>query len=262
MARGILYVMETVVPGLIKIGKTGTNNFESRMYTLEHNGYYNVTGLKRRFAIEVDDYDEKEQLLDTIFSKSKVTGSELFAVDINLVVQLLSSFDGKVIYPKKESKEHVFDAAAEAAIKEPDPAPLHSDENIFSGSTEGNTGSLKKVKTSSTQVETALFYYSNKKRDAKGEAEIEIHLGNKGKRKSILKAGSKVSPSVSTFDGSQRIVKRRKQLEDKGVLVNRVLTSDVEFDSQSAAVEFLGGSSLSGNVCWKTADGVQLKQLL
>lgn len=60
MAKGIIYVMTTVVPGLITLGKTGTNNFESRMYNLERNGYSNVTGLKRKFAIEVEDYDEKE----------------------------------------------------------------------------------------------------------------------------------------------------------------------------------------------------------
>ena len=47
MAKGIIYVMTTVVPGLIKIGKTGTDNFENRMYQLERNGYFNVVGLKR-----------------------------------------------------------------------------------------------------------------------------------------------------------------------------------------------------------------------
>ena len=57
--------METVVPGLIKIGKTGSENFEQRMYSLERNGYNNVVGLKRRFAIEVEDYDAKEALLAT-----------------------------------------------------------------------------------------------------------------------------------------------------------------------------------------------------
>lgn len=38
MARGIIYVMATVVPGLIKIGKTGLDNFDKRMYSLERNG--------------------------------------------------------------------------------------------------------------------------------------------------------------------------------------------------------------------------------
>lgn len=48
MRRGIIYVMTTIVPGLIKIGKTGLDNFESRMYQLESNGYRNVVVLQRR----------------------------------------------------------------------------------------------------------------------------------------------------------------------------------------------------------------------
>ena len=118
MARGIIYVMTTVVPGLIKIGKTKTENFEARMYQLEHNGYFNVVGLKRKFAIEVEDYDEKEVLLDEIFEKSRVPNSELFALDVELVIQLLSSFEGKQIYPKDISKEKVFiTAVAEHQVK-------------------------------------------------------------------------------------------------------------------------------------------------
>lgn len=104
--------MTTVVPGLIKIGKTGTDNFESRMYQLERNGYFNVVGLQRKFAIEVDQYDEKERLLDEIFDKSRVPNSELFALDADLVVQLLASFEGKQIYPKIISKDEVFTEAA------------------------------------------------------------------------------------------------------------------------------------------------------
>ena len=112
MARGIIYVMTTVVPGLIKIGKTGTKNYEDRMYQSERNGYSNVVGLKRHYAIEVDDYDDKEILLDDIFSKSRLDNTELFALDVDLVVQLLSSFEGRQVYPENESKEEVFDKAA------------------------------------------------------------------------------------------------------------------------------------------------------
>jgi len=111
MSKGIIYVMTTVVPGLIKIGKTGLDNFETRMYSLERNGYSNVVGLKRKFAIEVEDYDEKETLLSDIFSKSRVPNTELFALDIDLVIQLLSSFDGKQIYPETKTKEETFDEA-------------------------------------------------------------------------------------------------------------------------------------------------------
>ena len=116
MSRGIIYCMTTIVPGLVKIGKTGSDSFEKRMYNLERNGYVNVVGLKRRFAIEVEDYDEKEVLIDELFSKSNVPNTELFAIDIELVVQLLSSFEGKQIYPKDISKEETFDIATEEAI--------------------------------------------------------------------------------------------------------------------------------------------------
>lgn len=113
MAKGIIYVMKTVVPGLVKIGKTGSGNFENRMYELEHNGYRNVTGLKRIFAIEVDEYDDKEKLLHTIFEKSQLSDTELFAIDVNIVIQLLSSFDGTTVYPLAETKEEVFEEATD-----------------------------------------------------------------------------------------------------------------------------------------------------
>lgn len=101
--------MTTAVSGLIKIGKTGTSNYQERMRFLESNGYYNVSGLKRFFAIELEDYDDKESLLHEIFNRSQVGSSELFSLDQELVRQLLLSFDGDVIYPEKVNKEREFD---------------------------------------------------------------------------------------------------------------------------------------------------------
>lgn len=118
MEKGILYVMSTAVPGLIKIGKTGIHQFENRMNYLERNGYSNVTALKREFTIEVEDYSAKEILLHTIFSKSRIAQTELFAVDIDIIIQLLSSFEGKQIYPKDRSKEEVFVEAKDKQEKE------------------------------------------------------------------------------------------------------------------------------------------------
>lgn len=107
MSKGIIYITTTSVTGLIKIGKTQTSQFENRMSTLEQNGYWNVNGLKRFFAVEVDDYDEKEKLLHTVFSKSQVANSELFALDKELAKNMLMSFDGKVIFPYSNEKEKV-----------------------------------------------------------------------------------------------------------------------------------------------------------
>lgn len=113
MNKGIIYVMTTAVSGLVKIGQTGSANFQERMRGLEANGYYNVVGLKRAFAIELDDYQEKESLLHEIFNRQRIGESELFALDIELVKQLLLSFEGKVTFPKDTNKEKDFDELAE-----------------------------------------------------------------------------------------------------------------------------------------------------
>src|SRR3989344_4994607 len=78
--KGIIYIMTTAVSGLIKIGQTGTNNYQERMRNLEANGYYNVAGLKR-----------------------------FFALDQELIRQLLLSFKGRVIYPENIDQEREFD---------------------------------------------------------------------------------------------------------------------------------------------------------
>jgi ASC-1-like (ASCH) protein len=111
--KGIIYIMTTAVSGLIKIGKTGTDNFSERMRFLEANGYYNVAGLKRFFAIELEDYDDKENLLHDIFNKHQVGESELFALDQELLQQLLLSFKGRVIYPEHIDQEKEFDVVAQ-----------------------------------------------------------------------------------------------------------------------------------------------------
>ncbi len=112
--KGIIYIMTTAVSGLIKIGQTSGVNFQERMRFLEANGYYNVSGLKRFFAIELQDYAEKEALLHDIFNKHQVSNSELFALDYDLVRQLLLSFEGKVMYPKDVDKEKEFEEVSKA----------------------------------------------------------------------------------------------------------------------------------------------------
>ncbi len=106
--------MSTAVSGLVKIGKTGISNYPERMRVLEANGYYNLAGLKRFFAIELEDFDDKESLLHEIFSKHQVGNSELFTLEQDLVRQLLLSFDGNVIYPDKVDKEKEFDVVTVA----------------------------------------------------------------------------------------------------------------------------------------------------
>lgn len=87
------------------------------MRFLESNGYNQVNGHKRKFAIEVNGYDEKELMFHELLSKSRIKNTELFAIDETLVVRLMASMKGKVIYPKDYTQEEIFEEASEEANK-------------------------------------------------------------------------------------------------------------------------------------------------
>ena len=218
MARGIIYIMSTVVPGLIKIGKTGSDNFDKRMYGLERNGYYNITGLKREFAIETEDYDEKEAMLDDIFSRSRVPGSELFALDLDLAVQLLSSFEGRQVYPVNETKEEVFDRAAGRRPHE--------------GATRVPDGVYTLMRKSKRSGKTTV-------------ATMRVKSGNfiipKGTQ-AIVEERSGMTPGI---------VKMRREYLDS----NGIVKADTAFASPSAAASFVLGGSCNGWTAWKGEDG-------
>ena len=217
MAKGIIYVMTTVVPGLIKIGKTGTTNFDSRMYQLERHGYSNVVGLKRYFAIEVDDYDEKELLLQAIFSKSKLENSELFALDVNLVVQLLSSFEGKQVYPANATKSQVFNDASGKRGASAIPDGIYKLNRKIKAWGKNATGQMK--------VENGKF---------------------------IVLKGSVCCPIRGK---GWTATKQIDQKRNSSSFIGDVLQDDVEFTSPSLAAAFITYKPENGWTEWKNANG-------
>ncbi len=217
MAKGIIYCMTTIVPGLVKIGKTGKDNFEQRMYNLERNGYVNVVGLKRRFAIEVEDYDEKETLIHEIFSKSNVPNTELFAVDVELVVQLLSSLEGTQVFPKSISKEEVFNNATDEVQK--------------------NKYGINKF-----LIPNGEYYISE---NIKGKKSIKATMKVEDGKFIVIK-GSQCLPCDKDWMPETR---RNAKIE------NGVLLENVECNSPSTAGWIVLGNANNGWLTWKTKDG-------
>lgn len=209
MAKGIIYVCSTAVQGLIKIGKT--KDFESRMKTLEDNGYRNVAGLKRQFAIELDNYEEIETLLDDLFAKSRVGNTELFSLDINKIIQLLASFSGKQIYPIQETKEEVFIKATETIQNQLIP--------------NGNYTMTRKIKEFNINVK-ALMNVENSK--------------------FILKKGSKIAPYKSYHTPSWITTRSEMKIDAEGILLE-----DVECSSPSMAAALVVGQSANGWMSWR-----------
>lgn len=214
--KGILYVMSTVVDGLIKVGKTGSDSFEQRMYNLEHNGYCNVTGLKRKFAIEVDDYSNKEDLFKKLFQRSRVADTELYSLDINQVIQLLSPFEGKKIYPQDESKEDIFEQATDAAESSSLPDGMYT--------LEGNVKGPKGKET----VKATLKVSNGELTLLKGSIlSTTAHIGTKG--------------YAITRDMAQKN--------------GNILVEDVICNSVSMAAAIVCGSNQNGWDRWKDSKG-------
>lgn len=216
MAKGIIYVMSTCVNGLVKIGKTGVDNFEQRMSNIERDGYHRISVLNREFAIEVDEHDKKEKLLHEIFSKSRVGDSELFSVDINLVKQLLASMEGKIIYPEDEEKKEVFDIATEA---------VESKSGILPN---GNYYLKVKTKTGG---------------DVSGT--LNVKDGN-----ITLCKGAKLAPV-----GKLSVKGWRVKRDSINVDSNNFTLEDVVCDSPSMASSIIEGHNSNGWNDWKTSDG-------
>ncbi len=214
MSKGIIYIMSTAVEGLVKIGKT--TDFEKRMKYLENNGYFNVVGLKREFAIEVSNYDNKEELLHNIFSKSRLSNSELFSIDINLVKQLMSSFDGKIIYPLNEMKNDIFNQATEAV-------------EAKNGIVPDGTYTLK------MRIKTTRNY---------AEATMTIEEG-----KIFIEKGAKLAP-ISNISTKGWLEKRKLINLENNITVDRV-----ECDSFSMAAVIVCGHNQNGWKAWKDSAG-------
>ena len=104
------------MPDVIKIGKT--NNYEERMRNLEKNGYCQVNGLKRFFAIKVFNYDVKEKLLQEIFADKRLGNTELFCIDPELVMSLLTEFGGKIIHLETKEQDNEKEIALLSKISE------------------------------------------------------------------------------------------------------------------------------------------------
>lgn len=106
------------------------------------------------------------------------------------------------------------------------------------------------IPTSVAPSASDIFYFANKKI----AAEMIIADG-----KCIVLKGSRVSDIMRrSCSGAGKKERRKKANFDEKLQ----LVKDIAFDSPTAAANFVGGSSLSGNVYWRTAEGLSPEQYL
>jgi len=224
MKKGIIYCATTIVPGLIKIGKTKSKrSFSTRMYNLEHDGYCNITGLKRAYAIFVDDYENVETSIQNKYKDKRVGKTELFAMDINDAIKILSDLSGEQFYPniKEESQKEV---------------------NIEA---KNNIGILN--------IPDDEYYLNSK--GLKATIRIE------GDKVTLLKGSNITNTPTPNFfsQANQKPVREWKEIMETKKVEKGKLTENYICSSISCASSIVLASSSDGWEDWKTKDGKPLK---
>lgn len=221
MAKGIVYVTTSEIDGLVKIGKT--TNLENRKKELSTAGYMRQK-CDMVYAIEVDDYDKKEKLLHTIFGKVRAAKTEFFAENIEVVIQTLSAFEGKQVFPaesetsKKESFQQATDAVESSSLPDGD--------------------------------YTLEVKSQGSKQKCKG-------LLNVKEGKLTLKKDSVLSVDYTTKNITKGWIRLRQAAD---VDENHVLQEDIECKSVSQAAYVVIGTSKNGWEAWLDKDGESIQK--
>lgn len=214
MAKGIVYVAKSEIEGLIKIGST--QNLKKRMHELETMGYWRQK-CEIVFAIEVEEYEDKEDLLHHIFGKSRTGKTEFFAEDIELVKQTMLAFDGKKVYPEEGTQEELFKEITEVI-------------NVKNG-----------------VIPEGIYYF-----DAKIKGTTDRCFGTMvvtKERKLILQKGAIFGPLTQKSPMSWMDVRAKLNIK------NNELQEDLECSSPSMAAAIVCGHNKNGWSAWQNTDG-------
>ena len=224
MAEGVIYCMSSSIPGVVKIGMTQTSLYNQRMKKLEDDGYKNMTGFRREFAIEVKDYEKKEKLIHEIFSKSRIGDTECFAVSLKLVKELLASLDGTQIFPRSDIKEKVFNHNIKTR-KSFNNKEMLSNKELYEDIPDGR-------------------YY------------LERKVKNFGQVKGIMKVSNGMFIVLrGSICAPYRANRDKPDVVKKAIIESNILKNDVECTSPSFAGFVVVGQQVNGWTEWKCEDG-------
>ena len=214
MSKGIVYVATSEIDGLIKIGRT--HNLKKRMHELQTDGY-KCQHCQIEFAIEVEEHEDKEELLHSIFRKCQVGDTEFFAEDIELVKQTMLAFEGTKVYPEEETQEEMFKEVTETINVKKGVIPVG-------------------IYTMNAQIQSTKEHCS-------GVMEITED------KQLILKAGAILGPLVETKPSKWGKARR------EAVVDNNKLMEDIICSSPSMAAGIVSGHSKNGWTTWVNTSG-------
>lgn len=209
---GVIYLMSTPIEGLARLDWSPSDQFEKQVQFIENKA---AIPLSRAYAIEVDDCKAVMALLWKLLAPYRVRDSLFLAIDLSLLVELLSLLGGRQVYPKV-SQENV--------IKE------------------------EQVDQKETNFPGGPWYLTRKVRDFGLVKGTMFYLGDD---RWLVKAGSIVNTNGSR--NSKRPSRNLYKVAD--IDPRCVLKTDIVAQSPSGAAGLLVGRNINGWDYWLDENG-------
>lgn len=114
-------------------------------------------------------------------------------------------------------------------------------------SVEASQPALQNVQTE--EGEWHEFYYPAKGSRSRIHGNVLIQFINEKHGKAILKKDSIISDHEAK-DCGDKAIRKRKEAQRDGKILNWILQEDIEFDNANVAIRFLTGNSASAPSCW------------
>lgn len=196
-----------------------------------------------------------------------VMSTELFALDIRDVQSLLSSLDGKLIYPKNKSKEEVFsESILRGDNKDKINKNLNKQLQVYNDSKSNNN-----YKSMEVSEENKNNYNLDQKITKQFKNSLEcVPTGMYYLKRKIKGYDNFVEAKALVYNGVMTVLKNSNCTPEKyrkasykkysEKLKGSVLQEDIEFISASSASSFVIGNSSNGWDDWKDEKGLSISR--
>ena len=213
MSKGILYVMETNFNRAVVFDCVKASEYRNEMERLSKAKFAGIGDLKETYSILVDGYEQKGALVKKIFEHRKIAQNNLFIMDVETLIQLLSSFNGDQIYP-----------------------PLPPEEDLV-GILRSYVPTERNIKENWGKVPSGIYYLSESRRLLGHiEAQMQVIGGL-----FVVKAGSQCFPNIGITP----------KVREEAKIVDGILQEDVVCHSPTAAATVVMGRKINGWKAWK-----------
>ena len=219
MAKGIIYLMSTSLPGVTMIGNVPVSDYVAEIEKLNEAEYAGLTNFSLIYSSLMEGYTQRCAMIRNLILHRRIGETNLYTVEAGILTQLLSSMTGEQIYPAPPKTEDITETLRNATIE---------------GGRKENWGKVP-----------AGTYFLSENRRLLGHIDAAMYVE---KGMFVVKAGSQCFPSIGLAP----------KIRERAVIESGVLREDVVCRSPSAAASLVMGRNFNGWLAWKDINDIPI----